>query len=109
MNDAAPAVEQRWEVPGLDDLIAKLRKAGLPIGPSEAIDGAELLRHQARATEPARQDRRALKGKLRPVLCKNAADIAGFDEVFDDWATLAPIGAWAEPSATTAARSCSPR
>lgn len=88
MNASAPAAVQ---VPGLDELVEMLRRAGLPVGASEAIDAALLLKALAPRVAADLQQREALKTLLRPVLCKRQADLDRFDRVFDTWAVLPPL------------------
>jgi len=86
MNGAAGA----FDGSGVDGLIVFLRTRGFPVGPSEALDVARLLRHlvSAAAAAEAPPDLFGLIPKLRPVLCKRAEDQARFEAVFHEWATL---------------------
>ena len=78
-------VSMRWSSPGLDDLVDRLRAEGFPVGLSETLDAARLLRRLGEANAPL-ADRAGLRGRLRPVFCKSSADQQRFDRIFDAWA-----------------------
>ena len=92
------AIESAWvaltarfdalAMPGLDQLIQRLRQAPLQVrvGTSEAIDAARLLAHLA--AQPGVDDPtlETLRLRLRPVLCKAAGDLDHFNAAFDAWA-----------------------
>ena len=66
-----------------------LRREGLTVSPSEAIDALRA------ASETDVRDRAALRGALRATLAKRAADLDVFDRVFDELfapETIAAIG-----------------
>ena len=85
------------EVPGLDRLLEMLRDAQLPVGPSEAIDAAQVVQHLAASVPAWEQERSRLKPMLRPALCKSVVDQAVFDDVFERWCVLPPEGSVAKP------------
>ena len=75
-------------MPGLDQLIARLREAPLQVrvSTSEAIDAARLLAHLAAQPGAGDLPLETLRLRLRPVLCKSAWDLPRFNEAFDAWA-----------------------
>ncbi|WP_332879413.1 WD40 repeat domain-containing protein [Massilia sp. S19_KUP03_FR1] len=87
---------------GLDELIEMLCKAGLQIGPSEAIDAALVMRYLAGSVPPGEQTRSRLKSHLRPVLCKSTTACASYDDVFDRWCNrVAKPGKHVDDTGTT--------
>ena len=85
MNSTAISPDDSPRLPGLDRLIEMLREAQLPVGPSEAIDAAQVVRHLAASVPAGEQERSRLKPMLRPALCKSVVDQAVFDDVFERW------------------------
>ena len=85
------------EVPGLHRLLEMLREAQLPVGPSEAIDAAQVVQHLAASVPAGEQERSRLKPMLRPALCKSVVDQAVFDDVFERWCVLPPEGSVSSP------------
>lgn len=61
----------------LSELLAALRRAGVPISSAEAIDALRV------AEQVGLADRALLRGALRLTLAKNSADAARFAKVFD--------------------------
>ena len=88
MNATATHPDDPPRLPGLDRLIEMLREAQLPVGPSEAIDAAQVMRHLASSVPAGEQERSRLKPRLRPALCKSLVDQAVFDDVFERWSAL---------------------
>jgi len=78
-------LHKEWYQPGLDDLVERLREAGFPVGLSETLDAARLLREMAQRDRHL-TSRESLRARLRPVFCKSSAAQARFDSIFDTWA-----------------------
>ena len=78
-------VAASWALSGLDDLLHRLRRAGLRVGTGETLDAARLLKALAQH-RPDIEHESALKAPLRAVLCKSATQQRQFDPVFDEWA-----------------------
>ena len=85
MAATSELVAASWALSGLDDLLHRLRRAGLRVGTGETLDAARLLKALAQH-RPDIKDESALKAPLRAVLCKSATQQRQFDPVFDEWA-----------------------
>ena len=96
MNATAISPDDSPRLPGLDRLLEMLREAQLPVGPSEAIDAAQVVQHLAASVPAGEQERSRLKPMLRPALCKSVVDQAVFDDVFERWSVLPPEGSVAK-------------
>ncbi len=81
---------------GLDDLVQRLRSAGIAVGVSELIDAGRLLRAVAE-TRPDIRETARLKTLLGPVFCKSPRQQAQFDRIFEEWARLHSADALVAP------------